>query len=175
MESRHKSQKENDENFGPYWTEALPGHFWSRGCAQVVRLIPPSQHLRFDPVKEWKRCSGCGYQIPDPYNRVSNASLRLNERSVLCSTCDARFRWEWSERKKAEDHQPDGPNEPARCCCGFLLPDCVVAQLPACPAWDVAASHPVSSKHYSVPLAMWTFRLPLVATRTKKEKQGRLF
>lgn len=152
----------------PYWIEVLPRRLWSRGCVEVRSIPPNFRSLDLnDPVSDWKECDDCGHQLRDPYNWDSQEGWQNYDRShrLRCSRCKAENGHAYSEQKEVENSTPDADLEPARCCCGFFLPDCVVAKLPPCPAWDVPGDRSIRSDNYYVPPAMWTFSFPLPPKR----------
>jgi len=176
------SQKENDENFGPYWTEVLPDRLWSRGCVKV-RNLPPSNLLTYDaPVLDWKTCDRCGEEVADYWDTMSAEEMRAESKygTLLCSSCvnelvEAAIQKREQEALKRLTDPDRIPLPLARCNCGFLLVDCLVARNPTCPGWD--ALHP---RHKGSPQGegwtLWTLRLSLPPEQmARSKKQGSLF
>lgn len=169
----------------PYWTEVLPGNLWSRACA-LIRTIPPTRFgLAFDaPVLDWKECDDCHAVIADYWDVKGAEEMRAENKfgNLLCSRCLNKLIETAIERRKQRaikdylQRRLDGLLlPPARCNCGFLLVDCLVAHNPTCPGWD--APHP---RHKGSPAGegwtLWTLRLSLPTKKVAaSKKQGSLF
>jgi len=71
----------------------------------------------------FRECRVCEDEIPDPYLEEEEE----DGQEVVCSTCDAHFRWQAYQKRLVEGHRREQEVGEAICECGFNLANCHAA------------------------------------------------